>query len=381
MEQAPVYLDYNATTPLLPEVADAIYDAGVRLFGNPSSSHYYGRLANNAVQQARVQLAALISAQPSEIVFTGCATEANNLALLGVAAIIPPARRHLIISAVEHPAVMQPALRLRDQGWRLTVLKVDQAGRINPDELEDVITESTALVSVMHANNETGTTQPIEHVHRIASEHGALLHVDAAQSVGKVAVDVATLGADMLTVAGHKFYAPKGIGALYIRQGVQLGSLTFGAGHESGLRPGTENVMHIVGIGAAAEHSMSIQGIGAHLMQLRDMLHRRLQDSIPELLLNGHPDYRLPNTLNVSFPGISGTRLLEATAGDVAASVGSACHSGSAQVSGVLAAMGIEFERANGAVRLSVGRLTTEQEIERAAASLVKHYRHCVKEQ
>ena len=372
---SPIYLDYNATTPVAPEVSAAMRPWIEEQFGNPSSSHIYGQRARQAVARAREAVAALIGAQADEIVFTGSATEANNLALLGVARAMAPHKRHLIVSAVEHPAVMQPALHLREQGWELTVLAVDEFGRISLDELRAALRPDTALVSVMHANNEVGTLQPVAGIAALVRANGSLVHTDAAQSAGKVTLDVAALGVDLLTLAGHKFYGPKGIGALYVRRGIAIKPILFGADQEHGLRPGTENVAQIVGAGETARLArVRLPHATQHLASLRDNLHRRLAEGVPGLLLNGHPDQRLPNTLHVSFPGLSGRDLLAATP-EVAASVGSACHSDADAVSGVLAAMGCSASRARGAVRLSVGFPTTGKDVDVAAACLVQAWR------
>jgi cysteine desulfurase len=372
----PVYLDYNATTPVAPEVLEAMLPWLRGDFGNPSSTHPYGRRAAQAVATARVQVAELIGAQAQEIVFTGCATEANNLALLGVARALGVERRHLVVSAIEHPAVMAPALHLRDQGWALTVLPVDALGRVSLDKLADALRPDTALVSVMHANNEVGTLQPIREIARMTRERGILLHTDAAQSAGKLPLNVDELGVDLLTLAGHKFYAPKGVGALYVRAGTPIRSVLHGAEQEHGLRPGTENVACIVALGAAAAVAMrSLPAASEHLRALRDCLHQHLLTAVPDLRLNGHSEQRLPNTLHVSFPGVSGRALLGEAADVVAASVGSACHFERDAVSGVLAAMGADAARAAGAVRLSVGRGTTLEDVERAADALACAWR------
>ena len=372
----PIYLDYNATTPIAPEVFDAMQPWLRGEFGNPSSTHAYGRRAARAMAAARVQVAELIGAQAQEIVFTGCATEANNLALLGVARALGEERRHLVVSAVEHPAVMAPVLHLRDQGWALTVLPVDAFGRISLDKLADALRPDTALVSVMHANNEVGTLQPIREIARMTRERGILLHSDAAQSAGKLPLHVDELGVDLLTLAGHKFYAPKGVGALFVRTGTPIQPVLHGAEQEHGLRPGTENVACIVALGAAAAMAKrSLPAASEHLRAMRDHLHQYLLAAVPDLRLNGHPEHRLPNTLHVSFPGVSGRALLGEAADVVAASVGSACHSERDVVSGVLAAMGADAARAAGAVRLSVGRGTTLDEVERAADALACAWR------
>jgi len=369
---SPIYLDYNATTPVDPLVADAIEPYLHQHFGNPSSTHVYGRNAHQAVERAREQVALLIGAHTDEIVFTGCATEANNLAIRGVARALRDQGRHLITSAVEHPAVEQPFARLSDDGWEVTVIPVDTYGRVDPAQLSDALRNDTVLVSIMHANNEVGTIQPVEEIAAITKPRGILLHTDAAQSAGKIPVSVDDLGVDLLSLAGHKFYATKGVGVLYVRRGTALQPVLVGAGHEAGLRPGTENVPAIAGLGEAAR--IARQHKPGHIQQLRrlrDQLHTRLAEAIPGLQLNGHPEQRLPNTLNLSFPGVDGRDLLAHAAAEVAASVGSACHEESDLVSGVLGAMGIEAERARGAVRLSIGTPTTEVEIERVARSLI----------
>jgi cysteine desulfurase len=376
--RAPIYLDYNATTPVAPEVLEAMLPYLREHFGNPSSNHVYGRRAQEAVARARKQVAALIGGAPGEIVFTGCATEANNLAILGVAEALRERGRHLITSAVEHPAVARPMEHLRERGWDLTVLPVDAHGRVSPKHLAAALRDDTVLVSVMHANNEVGTLQPISELAALARAWGVLFHTDAAQSVGKIPVDVDALGVDLLTIAGHKLYAPKGVGALYVRAGTPIAPIQFGAGHEQGLRPGTENVPHIVGLGAAAELAGARLPEGLdRLRERRDALHQRLADAIPDLVLNGHPEQRLPNTLNLSFPGVSGRELL-ARAVEVAASVGSACHEEGAGVSGVLGAMGVSSEPALGAVRLSLGEPTTDAEIRQAADALIAAWRALV---
>lgn len=375
----PVYLDYNATTPVDPQVADAIEPYLRRyFFGNPSSSHIYGRRAHDAVEKAREQMAALIGAQHDEIIFTGCATEANNLAIRGVAAALQNQGRHIITTAIEHPSVTAPFQLLKKNGWKVTILPVDEFGMVSAETVSNALQVDTVLVSIMHANNEVGTIQPIADISAITRPKGILLHTDAAQSVGKIPVLVDQLGVDLLTIAGHKFYATKGVGALYVRKGTPIEPLLVGAGHEQGLRPGTENVPAIVGIGKAAELVQQGNGFEGYILRaLRDLMHERLLQDIPDLQLNGHSEMRLPNTLNVSFPDISGRELLEDTAGDIAASVGSACHEESDKVSGVLGAMGVSQQRAQGAVRFSLGVPTTEIDIERAVSALLSVLCNC----
>jgi cysteine desulfurase len=376
MMKLPIYLDNNATTPVAPEVADAIEPFLRTHFGNPSSSHVYGRQAHQAVERAREHVATLIGASATEIVFTGCATEANNLAVFGVAKALRTKRKHVVTCAIEHPAVLHPCLRLQDEGWDVTILPVDGDARVHLGALASALRDDTALVSIMHANNEVGTVQDVAGIANIAHARGAIVHTDAAQSVGKLPVDVAALGVDLLTIAGHKFYATKGVGALYVRRGTPITPLIVGAEHERGLRPGTENVPAIVGLGEAARLARErLPAIQTQLTRMRDLLHRLLADGVRGLMLNGHADHRLPNTLNVSFPGVSGRELVRAVENDVAASVGSACHSDTGTVSGVLAAMGIGIERAVGAVRLSVGIFTTEEDVRHAAHALITRWR------
>lgn len=370
----PIYLDFNATTPIDPMVATAMRPWLDVEFGNPSSSHTYGQQARAAVAQARTEVAKLINATASEIVFTGNASEANNLALLGVAHALPH-KRHMIVSAIEHPAVMQPALHLRELGWSVDIVPVDVTGRIDPLDVVKRLRPDTALVSVMHANNEIGTVEPIVEIAAQVRANGSLMHTDAAQSAGKLGLDVASLRVDLLTLAGHKFYAPKGIGALYVRTGTPIKPIVYGADQEHGLRPGTENVMHIVGLGSAARLARErLPEAKGHLTAVRDALHLRLRDAIPGLQLNGHEQHRLPNTLHVSFPCVSGRDLVARVASVMAASVGSACHSDHDAVSGVLAAMGFDSQRAKGAVRLSVGLTTTLEDIETAADALITQW-------
>ncbi len=375
----PIYLDHNATTPVDPQVADAIEPyLRQHFFGNPSSNHIYGQRAHDAVEKARYQVATLIGAQHDEILFTGCATEANNLGIRGVAEAMRNKGRHIITSSIEHPSVSAPLQLLKRNGWEVTVLPVDKYGLVSVESVKNALRPDTVLVSIMHANNEVGTIQPISEISDMVRPKGILLHTDAAQSVGKIPVSVDHLGVDLLTLAGHKFYATKGIGALYVRKGTPIEPLIVGAGHEQGLRPGTENVPAIVGIGKAAELIYKSDGFeGITLRILRDILHERLLEAVPDLKLNGHPDMRLPNTLNVSFPNITGRELLKQAANDVAASLGSACHEESDKVSGVLGAMGLSQQRAQGAVRFSVGVSTSISDIEWAASTLVSALCEC----
>ena len=380
----PIYLDYNATTPVDPAVADAVNHALRELWGNPSSSHAYGKAAHDAVETARAQVAALVSAQPDEIVFTGGGSEAINQAIKGTCLRRPrgflarllggrsPDAAHIITTAVEHPATLQPVEFLRRLGAEVTILPVDKFGMVDPDDVKRTLTPRTKLVTVMHSNNEVGTLMPIQEIGALCHTRGVLFHCDCAQSAGKVPVDVTDLDVDLVSVAGHKLYAPKGVGVLYVRRGLPLEPLIHGAGHESGRRAGTENVPYIVGLGKAAEIAReSLPPATERLKRLRDRLHQKLRDSLGEkLVLNGHPEKRLPNTLNVSFLGHIGSELL-AKVPEIAASTGSACHEGKIARSPVLCAMNAPLEVNHGAVRLTVGRYTTEAEIDRATEMLI----------
>jgi cysteine desulfurase len=343
-------------------------------FGNPSSDHVYGQRAREAVDRARGQIADLIGCAPDEILFTSGGTEANNLAIQGVAE-ARWERRDVVTSRIEHPATQQPCQRLESLGWKVSWAPVDQTGRVRVEEVVEAISERTALVTIMHANNEVGTLQPLDEIAPHARRRGALLHADAAQSIGKVAVDVNELGVDLLSIAGHKLHAPKGVGALYVRRGAPLVPVLLGAAHEGGLRPGTENVASIVGLGRACEIAgATLETEVTRIRGLRDLLWARLRQAIPGIALNGHPTERLPNTLNVRFSGVRGSAVLRQTP-EVAASVGAACHEGGERPSDVLTAMGLREDEALGAVRLSLGRETTDEEVARAAAALTAGWR------
>ena len=354
----PIYLDYNATTPIDPAVIEAIRPYLEEYFGNPSSVHTFGAISKNAVEKARKQVAALLNARSDEIVFTSGGTESNNFAIKGAAFARRKQGNHIITTAIEHPAVTEVCHFLEREGFRVTWLGVDSYGMVDPAEVEKAILPETILISIMHANNETGTIQPVEVIGRIARARGILFHTDAAQSVGKIPVDVENMKVDLLSVAGHKLYAPKGIGALYIRRGVQLEKLIHGADHEANQRAGTENVMEIVGLGKASEIALA----DARLKELRDLLQTGIQQEIPSARLNGHPELRLPNTLSLGFPGIEAPLLLDAMKG-IAASAGAACHADQVDISAVLSAMHVPYEYALGTVRFSVGRMTTREEI------------------
>ncbi|MBI3200926.1 MAG: aminotransferase class V-fold PLP-dependent enzyme [Myxococcales bacterium] len=376
MTDEPIYLDYNATTPVLPEVVDAMLPYLREHFGNPSSGHVYGARAKSAVTRAREQVAALIGAEPDEIVFTSGGTEANNLAIRGVTE-ARPERRQVVTSVIEHPATARPCEWLERHGHLVARLGVDGTGQVRVDESR-AIGADTALVTVMHSNNETGVLQPVAQLARIAHAAGAVVHTDAAQSLGKVPVSVRALDVDLFSVAGHKLYAPKGVGALYVKRGTPVTPFVLGAGHERGLRPGTENVASIVGLGAACELvGHDLDRAAARMLELRELLWQRLSAEVPGLALNGRGADRLPNTLSVRFPRASGNAVI-AGAPEVAASTGSACHEGHESAPVVILAMGVPPQEAIGTVRLTLGRKTTSDEIERAAAALTRAWRAVV---
>jgi cysteine desulfurase len=406
--EKPIYLDYNATTPHDPEVVEAMKPYLEEHFGNPSSSHRFGLIAKEAVEEARKQVAGLINCTPNEIVFTSGGTESNNQAILGAAFAIRGAAygnrargNHIITSTIEHPAVLQVCAYLETMGFEVTYLPVDGSGMVDMDSLATSITSDTILITIMHANNEVGTIQPIEEIAELSGKRGItitqagkklgtlppikelaeitgkkggiLFHSDAAQSVGKIPVDVNDLGVDMLSIAGHKVYAPKGVGALYVREGVKLEKFLHGAGQERGWRPGTENVLEIVGLGKACEIAgRDLEKNARYMKEMRELLYRELSGGWKELRVNGHPEKRLPNTLNVSFRGIEANKLLAEIGDQVAASAGAACHSGGVDVSAVLRAMEVPLEWAKGTVRFSTGRMTTRREIEGAVEVIVE---------
>jgi len=358
-----IYLDYNASTPIAPEAVEAMRPFLAEHYGNPSSNHWAGIPARDAVEEARKQVAALLGCGPAEIVFTSGGSEANNHALKGVFFANREKGNHIITTAVEHPAILNPCHFLEKLGGETTVLPVDRFGTVDPDDVHRAITAETVIISVMHANNEVGTIQPIPEISAIAREAGIFFHTDAAQSIGKIPCTVDELGVDLLSVAGHKLYAPKGIGALYIRKGTEIEPLMHGAGHEQGRRAGTENVLLAVALGAAC--TLAQRWIGMPQVQaLRDRFWDEQQKVFGERIsLNGHPIERLPNTLNVNFIGRTGADIL-ARLPEVAASTGAACHSGSVTLSPVLAAMGVPKKEGMGAIRFSLGRATTWADLE-----------------
>jgi cysteine desulfurase len=369
--RSPIYLDYNATTPIADEVAAAMSRFFREPYGNPSSMHWAGLPARDAIETARSQVAALLCCDATEIVFTSGGTEADNQAIKGLFFAKRDRGRpfHIITSGIEHPAVLEPCGFVERLGAEVTRLPVDRYGLVDPDDVRRAIRPGTALISIMHANNEVGTIQHLEEIASIGREHDVLVHTDAAQTVGKIPVDVESLGVDLLTVAGHKLYGPKGVGALFVREGVELEPLLHGADHEARRRAGTENVVQIVGLGAACEIAHASIDDDA-VSRLRDDLWAGLQDAFGEgVVLNGHPERRLPNTLNVGFRGMLGQEVLAAIP-HVAASTGSACHEGTTHISPVLAAMGVPRDVALGAVRFSLGRHTTIAHIRDVVESL-----------
>jgi len=367
----PIYLDYNASTPLLSEVADAMQPYLIEFFGNPSSNHWYGKQSRKAIEQARNQVAQLLDCDPEEIIFTSGGTESNNYAIKGSAFAKINEGNHIITSAIEHPAVLEVCDYLKIFGFETTYLAVDEFGIIDLEELVDQITPATILISIMQANNETGSIQPIKEIAEIAKENNIIFHTDAAQSVGKIPVKVTSLGVDLLSVAGHKMYAPKGVGVLYKKRNIKLDKFMHGANHERGHRAGTENVLEIVGLGKAAEiASRDLVSNLENLKELRDLFHDTLRNNFSDLKLNGHPELRLPNTLNISFPDIRADLLLNKLE-SIAASAGAACHSGSVDISHVLRAMKVPENFAMGAIRFSTGRYTTRKEIAEASQIII----------
>jgi cysteine desulfurase len=358
-----IYLDYNATTPTDPRVAKAMLPFLEEHFGNPSSAHSFGVTTKKAVNKARDQVANLIGCKTNELIFTSGGTESNNHALRGYAFANRDKGNHIISSAIEHPAILNVCDYLEKYGFEVTRVPVDKYGMIDPSDVENAITEQTILISIMHANNEVGTIQPIKQISEIAHQQNIVVHCDAAQSLGKISVNVDELGIDLLTIAGHKLYAPKGIGALYVKDGIVLENFMIGGNQESDRRAGTENILEIVGLGKAAEiaHTELKQNM-EHQRKMRDLLWKGIEENFGEVRLNGHPEKRLPNTLNVSFPDLDEFTVLEVFT-KIAASAGAACHSDDISISPVLEAMKVPLDYARGTIRFSTGRFTTEEEI------------------
>ncbi len=371
--EKPIYLDYNATTPTDPEVAAEMLPYLQTHFGNPSSSYSIGRSNKEAIEKAREQVANLINAKPEEIFFTSCATESNNLAIRGIAMANQQKGKHIITSSIEHPAVTEVCKYLVSQGFEITYLPVEKSGTVNPKDVENAIRKDTVLITIMHANNEVGTIQPIQEIGEIAQQNKIVFHTDASQSVGKIEADVNKLGVDLLTIAGHKLYAPKGIGALYIRKGTQIENLMHGAGQEKGIRPGTENIIHSVGLGKACE--IAARDFKKNQLKMQASRDTLLDGLISQLGNKVHVNVNLenclPNTLSVAFENISAHALASFIGNDVLISTGSACHSGETTISSVLQAMNLDFRTAAATVRISTGKKTTEAEIDFAIEVII----------
>ena len=368
----PIYLDYNGTTPHDPEVIAAMRPFLETEFGNPSSSHWYGIKPKQAVEAARRQVAGLINCQATEIFFTSGGTESNNHAIKGMARTLKHKGRHIVTSNFEHPAVLEVCRFLEGEGFETTYIPVDSQGMVDPDDVEKAIRSDTILVSIMHANNEVGTVQPIAEIAALAHRRGVVVHTDAAQSLGKIPADVQAMDVDMLSVAGHKLYAPKGIGALYVRRELQPEKFCHGAGQERGWRAGTENVLEIVGLGKACEiAARDLMANMDHMAAKRDQLHHCIAGALTDVRLNGHAERRLPNTLSISFKEMEANRILEEIGLEVAASAGAACHADTVSLSHVLEAMQVPLSWAKGTLRFSVGRTTSSEEIDRAAEVVI----------
>lgn len=370
----PIYLDYNATTPIDMEVADAMMPFLKQNFGNPSSSHWFGIITRKAVINAREQVADLINCKPEEIVFTSGGTESNNYALRGYAFANRHKGNHIITSSIEHPSIIEVCKYLEKHNFKVTYLPVDRDGLVSVKSVKKAITKDTILISIMHANNEVGTIQPIVEIADIANENGICMHTDAAQSLGKISVNVEELNIDLLSIAGHKIYAPKGIGALYIKQKIKLEKLILGAKQENGCRAGTENILEIVGLGKACEIAKyKLSENYEHMKKMRDKLWNGLVCEIPNIRLNGHPEKRLPNTLNVSFLNMNEYFHLSLFL-EIAASTGAACHPNNVAFSPVLEAMNVPIEYAKGTIRFSTGKMTTQREIDNAIKKIIEIY-------
>ncbi len=367
----PVYLDYNATTPVDPEVADAMKPYLSDYFGNPSSVHSFGIKTKNAIENARRQVAEFLHCSASEIIFTSGGTESNNYAIKGIALKYREKGNHIITSSIEHPAVYEVCRYLKKTGFEVSYLPVDKYGKVSVDSVRSAIRDSTILISVMHANNEVGTIQPIAEISEIARSANIFMHTDAAQSAGKIETRVDKLGIDLLSIAGHKLYAPKGVGALYIRNGVKLEKMMHGADHEQNMRAGTENVLEITGLGKACE--LAYKNLDSYMeryAETRDLLYRLLKEGIPDIVMNGHPEDRLPNTLSISFPELEANTIVSRLE-KVAASAGAACHAESIELSAVLKAMKVPVKYAMGTIRFSTGRNTSPDDIKKASDEII----------
>ena len=377
----PVYLDFNATTPLDSEVLKAIKPFIEQEFGNPSSTHWFGIAPKRAIEKARIQVAEILNCEPTEIIFTSGGTESNNHAIIGTAQSLKHKGNHIITTEIEHPAVLKVCNHLESHGFSVTRVAVDKDGLVSTSDIKKAITSETILITVMHTNNEVGTIEPIEEIARVAKEKEIIIHTDAAQSVGKIATNVKSLGVDLLSIAGHKLYAPKGVGALYIRKGISPNIFMHGAGQEMGKRAGTENVLGIVGLGKACEVARrDFDTNSARMKKTRDALLTGLQKGQPDLRRNGHPEKVLPNTLSVSFKGLEANRILEEIGLEIAASAGAACHSDLVEISHVLLAMELPKHWAKGTIRFSTGKFTSDSDIETAVRVTLEALKKLVRE-
>ncbi len=372
--QKPVYLDYNATTPVDPEVADEMAPYIQTFFGNPSSSYSFGRDNKEAINRARKQVAGLINAKPEEIIFTSGGTESNNHAIQGISLANKEKGKHIITSSIEHPAVTEVCRHLASRGYEITWLPVDKYGLVNPEDVENAVRPDTVLITIMQANNEVGTIQPVREIAAIAKQKNIVFHTDASQSVGKMDIDVTTLGVDLLTIAGHKLYAPKGVGALYIKQGTKIENLMYGAGQERGIRPGTENVIQIVGLGKACELAKrDLNKNCLNMFSMRERLLKGLKSNLGDKVkVNGNLKNNLPNTLSIAFDEVESHALTSLISNNVLISTGSACHSDTTEISPVLKAMKVNLMTAAGTVRISTGKNTTVKEIDFAVNTISK---------
>ena len=373
----PIYLDYNATTPIIKEVADELISilSNKNLFGNPSSGHIFGRQAHQLVETARERVASMLECDTEEIIFTSGGSESNNLALKGLAWMHRATGGHIITSSIEHPAISCVCDHLGRQGFQITTLPVDSSGVVSVTDFESAIRKDTVLISIMHANNEIGSIQPIAEISRIARTKGVPIHTDAAQSVGKIPTSVKDLGVDLLSIAGHKFYGPKGVGALYIRKGTQLSKQIHGADHERGIRAGTENLIGLAGIGKAAQIVLrDFRQAKENMIRTRDRLKYGLETKIPGIIFHGDPSSQLPNTLSAGFPNTEANKLVDRLSETVAVSAGAACHSGEISISKVLTAIGVPDKIAIGTIRFSTGRSTTKEDVDKAVTEIVRAY-------
>ncbi|TAL64713.1 MAG: cysteine desulfurase [Bacteroidetes bacterium] len=371
--EKPVYLDYNATTPTDQEVVNEMMPYLQICFGNPSSLYSIGKSNKDAINRAREQVANLINAKPEEIIFTSGGTESNNHSIQGIALANKDKGKHIITSAIEHPAVTEVCKHLNSLGYEITYLPVDTFGMVNLKDVENAVRPDTVLITIMHANNEVGTIQPVKEIASVAQERNIMFHTDASQSAGKIDTDVKFLGVDLLTIAGHKLYAPKGIGALYIRQGTKIENLMYGAGQERGIRPGTENVPQIVGLGKACEIAKrDFDKNRKNMLSMKERLLNGLRNNLGEKVkVNGNLENCLPNTLSIAFDKVESHALASLISNNLLISTGSACHSGSTEISSVLKAMNVNIMTAAGTVRISTGKNTTVQEIDFATEILL----------